>query len=127
MLKLKDTKSKFAFSYGYLLNKMYPYLRKVLFRTIILLLLAIPLGLLDGVVAFSLRPYLDYVVNGNPTQTFVIMGHTLKLQEFWIKLIPIGIVTFALIQGVLNTCVITSPIGQVIKWQTLSKLIYLKN
>lgn len=102
MLKLKDTKSKFAFSYGYLLNKMYPYLKTVFLRTIILFLLAIPLGLLDGVVAFSLRPYLDYVVNGNPSQTFVIMGHTLKLQEFWIKLIPIGIVTFALVQGVLK-------------------------
>ena len=102
MLKLKETNSKFAFSYAYLLNKMYPYIKMVLLRTVVLLLLAIPLGLLDGVVAFSLRPYLDYVVNGNPSQTFVIMGHTLKLQEFWIKLIPIGIVTFALIQGVLK-------------------------
>ena len=102
MLKLKDTKSKFAFSYSYLLNKMYPYIRKVLGRTIILFLLAIPLGLLDGVVAFSLRPYLDYVVNGSPSQTFELMGHTLKLQEFWIKLIPLGIVSFALVQGVLK-------------------------
>ncbi len=102
MLKLKDTKSQFAFSYGYLLNKMYPYIKTVLLRTMLLFILAIPLGLLDGVVAFSLRPYLDYVVNGNPTQTFVIMGHTLKLQEFWIKLIPIGIVTFALVQGILK-------------------------
>ena len=102
MLKLKDTKSKFAFSYKYLLGKMYPYIRTVLGRTIILFLLAIPLGLLDGVVAFSLRPYLDFVVNGNPTQTFALAGHTFKLQEFWIRLIPVGIVTFALVQGVLK-------------------------
>ncbi|MBR1776447.1 ABC transporter ATP-binding protein [bacterium] len=102
MLRLKDTKSKFAFSYGYLLNKMYPYIRMVLGRTLLLFVLAVPLGLLDGVVAFSLRPYLDYVVNGNPSQTFELAGHTLKLQEFWIKLIPLGIVTFALVQGVLK-------------------------
>ena len=102
MLKLKDTNSKNAFKYGYLLNKMAPYIKKVLGRTIILILLAIPLGLLDGVVAFSLRPYLDYVVNGNETQIFEFQGHTIKLQAFLIQFIPLGIVFFALIQGVLK-------------------------
>lgn len=102
MLKLKDTKSKDAFRYGYLLNKMFPYIKKVLGRSILLFILAIPLGLLDGVVAFSLRPYMDFVVNGNELQTFELCGHTLKLQAFFIKLIPIAIVLFALIQGVLK-------------------------
>ena len=102
VLKLKDTSSKNAFRYGYLLEKMSPYIKKVLGRAIILILLAIPLGLLDGVVAFSLRPYLDYVVNGNETQVFEFQGHTIKLQAFLIQFIPIGIVFFALIQGVLK-------------------------
>lgn len=102
MLKLKDTKSKDAFRYGYLLNKMFPYIKKVLGRSILLFILAIPLGLLDGVVAFSLRPYMDFVVNGNELQTFELCGHTLKLQAFFIKLIPVAIVLFALIQGVLK-------------------------
>ena len=64
--------------------------------------LAVPLGLLDGVVAFSLRPYMDFVVNGNEAQTFELLGRTFYLQEFFIKLIPIAIVLFALIQGVLK-------------------------
>ena len=57
LLKLKDTNSKNAFRYGYLLEKMYPYIKSVLGRTLLLVILAIPLGLLDGVVAFALRPY----------------------------------------------------------------------
>ncbi len=102
MIKLQNTQSKAAFRYGHLLNKMFPYIKKVLGRTILLILLAVPLGLLDGVVAFSLRPYMDYVVNGNASQTFEFSGHTIMLQEFFIKLIPIAIVVFALIQGVLK-------------------------
>ena len=102
MLKLKDTQTKDAFRYGYLLNKMFPYIKAVLWRSMLLFLLAVPLGLLDGVVAFSLRPYMDFVVNGNEAQTFELLGHTYKLQAFFIKLIPIGIVGFALIQGILK-------------------------
>lgn len=102
MLKLKDTKSQYAFRYGYLLKKMYPYIRAVLWRSVLLFLLAIPLGLLDGVVAFSLRPYMDFVVNGNEAQTFELCGHVFKLQAFFIKLIPIAIVIFALVQGLLK-------------------------
>lgn len=102
MLKLKDTQSKDAFRYGYLLNKMFPYIKAVLWRSILLFILAIPLGLLDGVVALSLRPYMDFVVNGNEAQTFELWGHTYYLQSFFIKLIPIGIIAFALIQGVLK-------------------------
>lgn len=102
LLKLKNTNTKDAFRYGYLLNKMFPYIKTVLGRSIILILLAIPLGLLDGVVAFSLRPYMDYVVNGNEAQVFEFQGHTLYLQAFFIKFIPFAIVVFALIQGVLK-------------------------
>lgn len=102
LLKLKNTDTKSAFDYSYLLGKMFPYIRKVLPRTILLFLLAIPLGLLDGVVAISLRPYMDYVVNGNETQVFEFQGHTIYLQSFFIKFIPYGIVVFALIQGLLK-------------------------
>lgn len=102
LLKLKSTDTKDAFRYGYLLKKMFPYIKAVLGRSILLVLLAIPLGLLDGVVAFSLRPYMDFVVNGNETQVFEFMGHTIKLQAFFIKFIPFAIVMFALIQGLLK-------------------------
>ncbi len=105
LLKLKDTNTKYAFSYGYLLNKMWPYIKTVLGRTLLLFILAIPLGLLDGVVAFALRPYMDFVVNGNETQVYELWGHKIYLQTFLIKFIPFAIVIFALFQGLLRyTC-----------------------
>ena len=100
--KLKDTNSKTAFNYGYLLNKIYPYIRPVMGRAFLNLLIAIPLGLLDGVVALSLKPYLDFVVNGTPEQTWTFLGHTVHLQAWLAFIIPFGIVGFALVQGVLK-------------------------
>ena len=68
--KLKDTNSKSAFKYGYLLRKIFPYIKPVMGRALLNLAIAVPLGLLDGVVALSLKPYLDFVVNGSPDQTW---------------------------------------------------------
>lgn len=101
-LKLKETQSRDAFRYGRLLQRMFPYIKKVIGRTILLILLAIPLGLLDGVIAFSLRPYMDFVVNGNETQIFEFQGYKIQLQSFLIKFIPFAIVFFALLQGILR-------------------------
>ena len=100
--KLKDTKSKNAFKYSYLMKNFFPYLRPVLPKAILNICIAIPLGLLDGVVALALRPYLDYVVNGNPTQTYELLGHTIYIQSWLATFIPFGIVAFALFQGVLK-------------------------
>lgn len=111
-MKLKDTVSKDAFRYGYLLSRIYPYLKPVMFRAILGILIAIPLGLLDGITAIALKPYLDYVINGNPNATFEMVRHfTLfgttigfpnkiyHTQQFWASMIPPAIVTFAVIQG----------------------------
>lgn len=100
--KLKDTSSKTAFNYGYLLNKIFPYIKPVMGRAILNIAIAIPLGLLDGVVALSLKPYMDFVVNGNPNQTWTFLGHTVHLQSWLAFIIPFGIVGFALLQGVLK-------------------------
>lgn len=100
--KLQKTSSKDAFNYKYLLGKIFPYIKPVLPRAITNLLIAIPLGLLDGVVAFSLKPYLDYVVNGNPEHTWTVLGYTIPSQAFLAAVIPFGIVAFALFQGVLK-------------------------
>lgn len=112
IMKLKNTESKDAFRYGYLLNRIYPYLKPVLFRAILGIIIAIPLGLLDGVTAIALKPYLDNVINGNPNATFelirsvTIWGKTigwssiiLHTQHFWATIIPYGIIGFAIIQG----------------------------
>lgn len=100
--KLKDTVSKDAFRYGYLIQKIYPYIKPYWARIILNFIIAIPLGLLDGVVALSLRPYMDLVINGNPTVTYNIMGHDIQVQAGFAAIIPIGIVLFAAFQGVLK-------------------------
>lgn len=100
--KLKDTTSKNAFRYSYLSKQIFPYLKPVLPKALLNLGIAIPLGLLDGVVALSLRPYLDYVVNGNAEQTWTFMNHTVHIQSWFAAIIPFGIVAFAVIQGVLK-------------------------
>lgn len=99
---LKNTVSKDAFKYGYLLKKIYPYIRPVMGRAILNLLIAIPLGLLDGVVALSLKPYLDLVINGNPEQVYTVWGHEIHIQAAFAAIIPFGIIGFALFQGVLK-------------------------
>lgn len=111
-MKLKNTVSKDAFRYGYLLNRIYPYLKPVLFRAVLGILIAIPLGLLDGVTAIALKPYLDNVINGNPQDTFEMIlhfnlwGHIIGFhnrvfhtQHFWATIIPPGVVIFAVMQG----------------------------
>ena len=100
--KLQKTASKDAFNYKYLLGKIFPYIKPVLPRAIINLAIAIPLGLLDGVVALSLKPYLDYVINGDPQHTWTFLGLTVHSQAFLATIIPFGIVAFALFQGVLK-------------------------
>lgn len=98
-MKLQDTVSKDAFRYRYLLERIYPYLRPVLFRAVLGILIAIPLGLLDGVTAIALKPYLDNVINGDPHATFKMLGMTFHSQHFWATLIPPAVIAFAIIQG----------------------------
>lgn len=100
--KLQNTVSKDAFRYGYLLKKIFPYIKPFSARIIMNLIIAIPLGLLDGVVALSLRPYMDLVINGNPSVTYNFMGHELQLQSSFAAIIPVGIVLFAAFQGILK-------------------------
>ncbi len=96
--KLKNTVSKDAFRYGYLSKKIAPFLKPHVPRILLNMLLAIPLGLLDGVVAFALKPYMDCVING---QTWKFLGFTIE-QNVLATAIPFGIVTFAVIQGLLR-------------------------
>lgn len=111
-MKLKDTVSKDAFRYGYLMSRIYPYLKPVLFRAVLGILIAIPLGLLDGITAIALKPYLDNVINSNPQATFTMILHfnlwghlvgfpnrVFHTQHFWATIIPPAIIAFAVIQG----------------------------
>lgn len=96
--KLKDTLSKDAFRYGYLINKIMPFIKPHMGRIILNMVLAIPLGLLDGVVAFALKPYMDCVING---KTWTIGNLTIE-QNMLAAAIPFGIVLFAVVQGLLK-------------------------
>ena len=100
--KLQNTVSKDAFNYKYLLGKIFPYIKPVLPRAIINLIIAVPLGLLDGVVALALKPYLDFVINGDPEHTWSFLGFSVHSQAFLAAIIPFGIIAFALFQGVLK-------------------------
>ncbi len=96
--KLKETVSKDAFRYGYLVNKIAPFLKPHLPRIILNLVLAVPLGLLDGVVAFALKPYMDCVING---KTWTVGSFTLEQNTLAIA-IPFGIILFAIVEGALK-------------------------
>ncbi|MDD3420295.1 MAG: ABC transporter ATP-binding protein [Candidatus Gastranaerophilales bacterium] len=87
-MKLKMSTADKAFDYAYLLKRISKYIKPVLPRVILGFLIAIPVGALDGVVAFALKPYMDTVI-GQKNMLFA-------------TLIPFGIVVFAAIQGLLK-------------------------
>lgn len=96
------TKAKNSFRYKWLLSRIYPYLKPYLFRIFLGFLVAIPLGLLDGVTAFALKPYMDYVVGGK-TLEFSFLGKDVVVTSMQMSLIlPVAVVLFAGFQGVLR-------------------------
>ena len=101
-MKLSHTTAQNSFKYGWLLSRIWPYIKPYMFRIICGFLIAIPLGLLDGVTAFALKPFMDYVV-GKQDWIFHIFGRefTLTWQTFAF-IIPFGVIAFAGFQGVLR-------------------------
>jgi len=87
-MNLKEITTDKSFDYKYLYRRILPYARPYVFRIILGLVIAIPVGLLDAVVAFSLKPYMDYVI--------------VKKNAILAALIPISVILFAIIQGVLK-------------------------
>lgn len=126
-MKLDNVQTQNAFNYKYLLKRIFPYIKPLMFRITIAFFLAIPLGLLDGATAFVLKPYIDVVVNG---QTLELFGYTLT-RDFLSMIIPPGVVLFAAFQGTLrylNTYLtdwISMTISNNIKIDLYEKLVYL--
>ena len=101
-MKLESTTAKNSFKYTWLLSRIWPYIKPYTFRIILGFLVAIPLGLLDGVTAFALKPYMDYVVGGKNLE-FTLFGHDFVITTFQMSIIlPVGVVLFAGFQGVLR-------------------------
>lgn len=69
-------------------KKMWPFVKPYWFRALLAVLMSIPIGALDAVVAWSLRPFMDVVlVEKNVNASWYI---------------PFAIVGFTLVQGALN-------------------------
>lgn len=101
-MKLVNTSAENSFKYGWLLSRIMPFVIKYWYRIIIGFMIAIPLGLLDGVTAFALKPYMDYVVGAKDFE-FTFLNHTYYVTSIQLSfLIPIGVVAFAAVQGVLR-------------------------
>src|SRR5574344_361929 len=101
-MKLNNTTAEYSFKYKWLLSRICPYIKPYTFRIILGFLIAIPLGLLDGVTAFALKPYMDYVIGGKDL-SFDWQGINISIQSFQMSfIIPVGVVLFAAIQGLLR-------------------------
>ena len=101
-MKLNMTTAQNSFRYGWLLSRIWPYIRPFWFRITLGFLIAIPLGLLDGVTAFALKPFMDYVV-GKQDWVFHLFGNEYTLTwQLFAFLIPFAVVAFAGVQGVLR-------------------------
>lgn len=101
-MKLAATQAQNSFKYGWLLSRIWPYIRPYWFRILLGFLVAIPLGLLDGVTAFALKPYMDYVIGGKALE-FSAFGHAFVITSIQMAyILPFGVVAFAGFQGVLR-------------------------
>lgn len=130
-MKLEATTANNSFRYSWLLGRIFPYIKPVLGRVILGFLVAIPVGLLDGVVAFALKPYMDYVV-GQKDWVFTLMNHSFTIShEFMAMAIPFAVIFFAVFQGVLkylNTYLTdwtSQKITNSIKIALFNKLVYM--
>lgn len=69
-------------------SRMWPYVRPLWFRALMSVLICIPIGSLDAVIALALKPYMDLVMVEK------------SIQSPWY--IPLGIVAFTSVQGALK-------------------------
>ena len=84
--KITETikQQRFVINYG----RMWPYVKPIWFRALMSMLICIPIGSLDAVIALALKPYMDLVmVEKSVTSPWYI---------------PLGIVAFTTIQGALK-------------------------
>lgn len=130
-MKLSQTEAKNSFEYMWLLKRIFPYIKPFAGRIILAFFIAIPLGLLDGVVAFTLKPYMDYVV-GQKNLEFAIFNYDFSISYSIMALaIPFAVVFFAVFQGVLRylneylSSWISQKITNGVKIDLFSRLVYM--
>ena len=101
-MKLSATTAQNSYRYSWLLNRIFPFIKPFLGRVILGFLIAIPVGLLDGVVAYALKPYMDHVI-GQKDLIFHIFNSTYTISWSTMAVaIPFAVILFAGVQGVLR-------------------------
>ncbi|MDR2902451.1 MAG: ABC transporter ATP-binding protein/permease [Lactobacillales bacterium] len=86
-----ETKLKNSFIHNY--KRMWPFVRPYWFRALISLIITIPIGGLDAIIALSLKPFMDTVLLEKGEQTPFDMP---------LYVIPIFIVVFTIFQSLLE-------------------------
>ncbi len=113
-IKEKFLKNQFVFNY----RRMWPYVKPYWFRALMSILLAIPIGSLDAVIALSLKPYMDLVMVEKSIQTA------------WY--IPLAIILFTSVQGGLTYAVnylntwVGAKITNLLKMDLYKKMLTLE-
>ena len=69
-------------------RKIFPYVRPYWWRALLSILITIPIGSMDAVIAWSLKPYMDVVMVEKSTQAT--------------NYIPVLIIVFSCLQSLLN-------------------------
>jgi len=130
-MKLEATTAQNSFRYGWLLSRIWPFIKRYWFRIALGFAISIPLGLFDGVTAFALKPYMDYVIGG---KDFVLQwrGFSISLNRSQMAiLIPTCVVVVAALQGILRylseylSAWVSNHITNDIKISLFRKLIYM--
>ena len=80
-LIVKLNQNRFYINY----KRMWPYVKPIWFRALLSLLICIPIGSLDAIIALALKPYMDLVMIEK------------SIASPWY--IPLGIVLFTSVQG----------------------------
>ena len=81
-----ETKQKLKFADHY--KQMWPFVKPYWIRALLAILICIPVGALDSVIALALKPYMDHVLVDKDVQSPIY--------------IPLLIVAFTTVQGLLN-------------------------
>jgi subfamily B ATP-binding cassette protein MsbA len=69
-------------------SNIYPYVKQYLFRAIVAVFITVPVGLMDAIIAWSLKPYMD----------IVMLQKNIASSSY----IPIMIIAFSFVQSIFN-------------------------
>lgn len=115
-IQIDEDIKKLEFTEHY--KKMWPFVKPYLFRAVLAVLICIPIGALDSVVALSLKPYMDLVLVDKSDSSPAY--------------IPLLIVAFTSVQGFLNYVAtylniwVGTKINQDLKRTLYKKLLHLQ-